>query len=101
MRMPWIVVGLAVLVGCSLETNFEPARQHQWHVEFAGEIEGDAGFIWTEGRGLFVAGISVRGDEPSALRPWHVHRGTCAERGEVMGVPTEYVLLYVDNEGTA
>ena len=101
----WFVFGLAFMAACSLESTVDPPEQFQWTgslvAEPGWELEGDAGFIWTEGRGRFLVGIAVTDDEAFALRPWHVHRGSCDDRGAIVGDSGEYPLLVMDGGGAA
>jgi hypothetical protein len=45
--------------------------------------------------------IRFAGGEPGATHPWHVHHGSCAQRGGIVGEPAEYPPLQVGTDGTA
>jgi hypothetical protein len=45
--------------------------------------------------------LSLDGDTPGAVRPWHVHTGSCAKSGGVVGSARAYTALTVDAKGHA
>jgi hypothetical protein len=45
--------------------------------------------------------VRFEGGEPGARHPWHVHHGTCAERGGIVGEPASYPPLTVGQDGSA
>jgi hypothetical protein len=45
--------------------------------------------------------ISIRGAEPNATLPWHIHNGACGSAGEVLGSGSAYPALQVSGGGTA
>jgi hypothetical protein len=49
----------------------------------------------------FVADIDMRNDLPGSVRPWHVHFGTCATGGAIVGDPASYAPLVFDGNGAA
>jgi superoxide dismutase, Cu-Zn family len=48
-----------------------------------------------------VATVEYKGDVAGSKRPWHVHVGTCAKGGPVLGNPAAYTPLTVSATGTA
>jgi hypothetical protein len=62
-------------------------------------IVGDAVVEQTLGAELFTADIAIRGDDPGSVRAWHVHFGTCATGGDIVGDPASYRPLLIDGEG--
>lgn len=53
-------------------------------------------------QGVFTAQITLRGDFPAgALRPWHVHVGSCGTGGAIVGNPASYPTLIVGGDGFA
>jgi superoxide dismutase, Cu-Zn family len=66
-----------------------------------GAMTGTANVEWTEGDGMFVASAAISGDTPGASRPWHVHFGTCATGGDIVGSGGGYAPLVVGQDGTA
>lgn len=47
----------------------------------------------------FGATAEIFGDTPGAVRPWHVHFGTCASGGDIVGLDSDYLPLVVDGAG--
>jgi hypothetical protein len=45
--------------------------------------------------------ISISGATPGASHPWHVHTGTCANSGGIVGSANSYPVLTVDTDGKA
>ena len=45
--------------------------------------------------------ISLTGGTAGASHPWHVHTGTCASGGPIVGEPSAYPPLAVGSEGRA
>ena len=43
--------------------------------------------------------VSYTGDASNVTRSWHVHRGSCAKAGRMLGVVTAYPLLRVNATG--
>jgi len=53
------------------------------------------------GSGTATASIDVQGATPGARHPWHVHTGTCATGGPIVGEADDYPVLDVEADGTA
>jgi hypothetical protein len=53
-----------------------------------------------DGAGTVIS-ISLEGDTPGATRPWHVHSGSCAASGGVVGGGRAYMPLTIDAKGKA
>jgi hypothetical protein len=45
--------------------------------------------------------VSVSGAPAGAQLPWHIHRGTCASGGPILGEASAYPLLAVGEDGRA
>lgn len=52
------------------------------------------------GTGTSTANIEIRGAVPGARHPWHVHTGTCATGGPIVGEANDYPVLEVGTDGT-
>jgi hypothetical protein len=65
------------------------------------QIQGDAMVTWTPGDQLFNAVASISGDAQGLVRPWHVHFGTCATGGAIVGSDAQYPRLVIGADGTA
>jgi hypothetical protein len=66
-----------------------------------GAITGSAEVHWTVGDQQFTAATQIAGDVPGAVRPWHVHFGSCATGGDVVGPAGSYTPMTVAADGTA
>lgn len=102
-----LLVG-GLLAGCDDDpTEPEPEDdEFEWIATLQGlegwqHLSGEAGFVWLEGTAQFTAAASISGDEPGAVRPWHVHHNTCAEGGGIVGADGDYPRLTVGEDGTA
>lgn len=67
--------------------------------EASGAIAGTAELDST-GPATSTAMISIRGDQPGAIRPWHVHHGQCGQDGAVLGSASEHPPVKVGQNGT-
>jgi hypothetical protein len=52
--------------------------------EASGAVTGTAELDST-GTARSAARVSIRGDRPGAIRPWHVHHGQCGQYGAILG----------------
>lgn len=53
-----------------------------------------------DGTGTVVS-VTLEGDTPGAIRPWHVHTGSCTKTGGVVGGGRAYTPLTIDAKGHA
>ncbi len=51
--------------------------------------------------GTTAVSINYKGDTPGAVRPWHVHIGSCKQGGRVLGNAAAYPVLTVKADGSA
>ena len=54
----------------------------------------------SSGTGTSSATVEIRGAAPGARHPWHVHTGTCASGGPIVGEANDYDLLEPGPNGT-
>ena len=73
-----------------------------------GEIRPESGskvvgtvMLMPGAAGQTTATISITGAPANGTHPWHVHSGTCAEKGAVVGSPAAYTPLSADASGAA
>jgi hypothetical protein len=66
-----------------------------------GPISGTANVDWIQGAQEFTASAAISADIAGATRPWHVHFGTCASGGDIVGPAGSYSALVVGQDGTA
>lgn len=48
-----------------------------------------------------IVSVGLKGDTPAAVRPWHVHRGSCDKPGAVFGAASAYKALRIKASGEA
>ena len=51
--------------------------------------------------GQTTATVTLTGAPANGTHPWHVHSGTCAEKGPIVGPPAAYTPLTTDATGAA
>jgi superoxide dismutase, Cu-Zn family len=101
------LVATVVIAGAACDTRTTaPAVELEWQGTVEGlagweQLSGEAAFRWTEGQQHFTAGMALSGDEPGAVRPWHVHFNTCAQGGGIVGGDASYPRLAIQADGTA
>lgn len=64
-------------------------------------VEGGSTVVLLDDGQAFTSTIAIRNDEPGAVRPWHVHFGTCGSGGGIVGPPEAYPALRVGGDGAA
>jgi hypothetical protein len=63
------------------------------------KITGDAAITPSaDGTGAEV-NVMIMGDTPGATRPWHIHIGSCAAPGGVLGGGRSYTPITIDGSG--
>lgn len=102
MRLLSMSIACLVVLGC--QTGTEPAVESQWDAT----LEGRPGFLTVAGTGFAsttavssTASVNITGATPGAVHPWHVHAGTCASGGPIVGDPNAYTPLQVGTGGAA
>lgn len=55
----------------------------------------------TAGSDAVTASVAMTGARSGGMHPWHVHDGTCATGGPIVGDPGAYNLLTVGSDGSA
>ncbi|MEX0778827.1 MAG: CHRD domain-containing protein [Balneolales bacterium] len=92
-------------IGCESDDD---DNSGQGEIELSTTITGTENFPELSGEGNvislnneFTANVTINGAEPDSEHPWHVHEGTCATGGGIVGPPDEYALLEVSDEGSA
>jgi superoxide dismutase, Cu-Zn family len=98
------VMTIPILAACGSSISTEPQQQ-----EMQAQIQGKAGWThlngqatvsWIPGAQQFSTSIVFSGDEPGAVRPWHVHHNSCAVGGGIVGVDGDYPRLNIGAAGT-
>lgn len=74
-----------------------------WKGKFSGKegskLTGDVSITPTaDGAGAEV-NVMIMGDAPGAVRPWHIHIGSCAKGGGVLGGGRAYTPMTMDGTG--
>jgi hypothetical protein len=84
-----------------------PSSVIEWRADITSNdpnlwtLFGTANVIANEGEGAFTASIEIRNDEPGVERPWHVHLGTCATGGPILGDDAAYPRLSTGLDGAS
>src|SRR5437870_1190279 len=103
MRFPAIELGLGVIVAGTAVAMTMPAASWTTTLvpatEASGAIAGTAELDST-GPAQSKATVSIRGDQPGAIRPWHVHHARCGQDGAVLGSASDYPPIKVGPDGT-
>jgi hypothetical protein len=111
MRFMATAVLAMAAIGCGDTTSVErpvdtTVDVAQWSTDLVGtpgweHLDGSADVQTTPGTNTFTAFAELQGDEPGAERPWHVHVGTCATSGGIVGEDGDYPRLIVGADGSA
>lgn len=96
---------LTAVIGAVLALSALTAalRRAEWGGAIAGrdgrKVTGIATVKPTaDGSGADVL-VTLDGDTPRATRPWHIHSGTCAKAGGVVGGARAYTPMAIDAKG--
>lgn len=79
----------------------------EWHAAIVSNdvlhwsVTGAATVLEVAGNTSFTANISLRNDLTGTARPWHVHAGTCATGGDIVGDDAAYPRLSIGTDGAA
>lgn len=65
------------------------------------KIRGEVEMVAGKTPGTTAVDVSLARDATGAVRPWHVHVGSCAKGGPVFGTASAYPVLRVDGKGAA
>lgn len=106
-----LFLGVLVLAGCTARTEPDDdvdTGATDWSAQLAAragtDIRGSATVqtVVVEGfAGTTAAAVTIGGAMTGARHPWHVHSGTCASGGPIMGDPQAYPVLMVGANGGA
>ncbi len=96
-----IVLGL-LLAGTAVAMTVPMSK---WTTTLASVSEGSGAVAGTAeldstGTATSTARVSIRGDRPGAIRPWHVHHGPCGQDGAILGSASDYPPIKVGPGGT-
>jgi hypothetical protein len=99
---PLSIAATGVLAALALSTPAS-ARRRDWSATLAGKdgrkVTGSAVVKpGASGAGSEVT-VSLDGDTPGATRPWHIHAGSCARNGGVVGAARAYTPMLIDLKG--
>ena len=108
-----LILGMVVVAGCSrgydpdmpdaddvqtLDWNTTLSAQGGTQVGGSGSVQS----IYAEGlTGNSAAAITITGAASGGQHPWHVHTGTCATGGGIVGAPGAYPVLQPGSNGSA
>jgi hypothetical protein len=95
-----IVLGALLAGACAAVPVFEP-RDWNATVEPRGGSEVRANVRAGSLPGQTAVAINLVGGETGGAHPWHVHRGTCATGGPIVGDAAAYPVLRPNSAGAA
>lgn len=101
--MKKVATGLCALLmaGCASAGEMRPVEMWSGTIEAETHEDMRAAANVNAGMRETVATVSVAGDENGAVRPWHIHAGTCGSGGAIVGPATEYPPLRIGATGGA
>ena len=103
-RMTAAAVALLMAVS-SAEANGAVRRHVAWDGVVQGlggsKIRGEIEMVAGKATGTTAVEVTYARDAAGAVRPWHVHVGSCAKGGPVLGAASAYRALRVDGKGAA
>jgi len=106
-RLTTILAGAALVVGCGGGSNDGGiiASTTDWHADISGigqfaSIRGTSDIVLASDGQSFSATTEIMNGVAGNIYPWHVHFGTCAATGAIVGA-TVYPELVVDSDGRA
>lgn len=99
-RFPFVAAALIVASSSALALAPSLAT---WSAKITGKdgskIMGDATMKAGADAGTTVVSVMLMGDEAGTTRPWHVHIGSCAKGGGVLGGGKSYTPITFDASG--
>ena len=104
-----LMVGLLALAACSASTENDDDgdpiadRVGDWETSLTPRNNSTVrGTARAQSVGVGTgANISISGAQPGSHHPWHIHAGTCASGGGIMGNANDYPALHVAADGNA
>lgn len=103
MKRSTILAGALLLTLTSSLAAATISRHIAWDAVVAGKggskIRGPAEMVAGKTDGTTSVELQYTGDTPGATRPWHVHVGSCAKGGAILGAAKAYTALEVDAKG--
>jgi superoxide dismutase, Cu-Zn family len=100
MRTAFLLCVLA-LGACATPPLFEPREWTATVTGREGHEQARASVRAVVGPGTTAVAINLAGGTPNATHPWHVHSGTCASGGPIVGDPAAYPPLTPGSGGSA
>lgn len=99
MRLTCVLLAAALAAGCDLTTESDEPR-------WVATLEATPSFTGVRGTAEVstsmtssTATISLAGGAAGAAHPWHIHLGTCATGGPIVGEPAAYSPLQPGSDG--
>jgi superoxide dismutase, Cu-Zn family len=102
MRATSVVFGVGAIALCSSIALAVAPMAMKWEGALKGNGESKitgAIAVMPAGDGKAEATVTFDGDTPGVTRPWHVHIGSCAKGGGVLGGGAAYAPIVVDDKG--
>lgn len=98
--------GTALLLALTATAANGAVRRHvAWDGMVMGvggsKIRGEVEMVAGKAAGTTAVQVTYARDAAGKVRPWHVHVGSCAKGGPVLGAASAYPALRVDSKGGA
>jgi hypothetical protein len=91
---------LALVAACATPPLIAP-REWNATLQTRGEGQARATVRAVSGGATTAVAINLAGGEPAGTHPWHIHSGTCATGGPIVGDADRYPPLRPTGAGTA
>lgn len=100
MRIATLLLGSLLLAGCEGDDDDDDIRR--WEADLEGtpdfaDVSGTA-LALLEGSTTRVT-VTIAGAPVGGEHPWHIHTGTCATGGPILGDPAAYPFLVPNASG--
>jgi len=100
----FMIAACAVAVDPTGDVRVEADQFVQWDAQLQGqgtftEVRGTARA--NSGFGQTGVAVSIAGAPAGGTHPWHIHQGTCASGGPIVGAPDAYPSLRPGTDGRA
>jgi Cu-Zn family superoxide dismutase len=100
------ITSIIVILTVSSSLAHAMTRRHDsWDGLVVGKngskIRGAGSMAAGKAGGTTLAEVKYKGDRAGAVRPWHVHVGSCAKGGPILGDASAYSALRVAATGDA
>jgi Cu/Zn superoxide dismutase len=99
MRCFPVLLGVLLVAGCDvIDNDDDPRWQATLESRTGFEGVGGTAFVTTTATAS-TATVNLTGATAGGIHPWHIHTGTCASGGPILGDATAYAALQPASNG--